>query len=248
MNQYDVSAFPEEVCKQLKNYVYRLIDPRNGDTFYVGRGKGNRVFQHIKCATKEKNFDEIDGKYQTIRDIENSGLKVIHVIHKHGMDELTARHVEAALIDAYPGASNKVAGYDSNYFGSMNAVEIISKYKSEEAVFKHKIIMITVNRSSEERTLYDATRYAWKINKEKAQKAEYAVSVIRGIIKAVYKIIEWKEANKTNFPLFDLNRPGRYGFIGEKAENSVESIYINKRIPDKYRKRGAANPIRYSFY
>jgi len=36
--------FPEEVCVKLGNYVYRLIDPRNGETFYVGKGKGNRVF------------------------------------------------------------------------------------------------------------------------------------------------------------------------------------------------------------
>ena len=40
--------FPPEVFKQLKNYVYRLIDPRNGETFYIGKGSGNRVFDHIK--------------------------------------------------------------------------------------------------------------------------------------------------------------------------------------------------------
>ena len=39
-------SFPEGVAEQLKWYVYRLIDPRNGETFYVGKGKGNRVFAH----------------------------------------------------------------------------------------------------------------------------------------------------------------------------------------------------------
>jgi hypothetical protein len=29
------NRFPEEVCQKLGNYVYRLIDPRNGETFYV---------------------------------------------------------------------------------------------------------------------------------------------------------------------------------------------------------------------
>ena len=42
--------FPSEVHNQLKYYVYRLIDPRTGQTFYVGKGKGNRVFEHAKNA------------------------------------------------------------------------------------------------------------------------------------------------------------------------------------------------------
>ncbi|MGK7752167.1 MULTISPECIES: hypothetical protein [unclassified Roseovarius] len=31
-----INDFPEEVAKSVGNYVYRLIDPRNGETFYVG--------------------------------------------------------------------------------------------------------------------------------------------------------------------------------------------------------------------
>ena len=45
-----ISEFSKEVVEQLNYYVYRLIDPRNGQTFYVENGKGNRVFQHVKCA------------------------------------------------------------------------------------------------------------------------------------------------------------------------------------------------------
>ncbi len=43
-------SFPSDVAAKLKFYVYRLIDPRNGETFYVGKGKGNRVFSHIRAA------------------------------------------------------------------------------------------------------------------------------------------------------------------------------------------------------
>lgn len=32
-------SFPPEVADILKWYVYRLIDPRNGETFYVGKGR-----------------------------------------------------------------------------------------------------------------------------------------------------------------------------------------------------------------
>lgn len=39
--------FPVEVHDQLEYYVYRF-DPRSGQTFYVGKGKGDRVFAHAK--------------------------------------------------------------------------------------------------------------------------------------------------------------------------------------------------------
>ena len=41
-------SFPAGVAEQLKWYVYRLIDPRNGETFYVGKGRGNRIFAHAR--------------------------------------------------------------------------------------------------------------------------------------------------------------------------------------------------------
>ena len=50
----EITKFSDETAERLGYYVYRLIDPRNGRTFYVGKGKGNRVFEHIKCALKEK--------------------------------------------------------------------------------------------------------------------------------------------------------------------------------------------------
>ncbi|AHI27618.1 hypothetical protein H845_3717 (plasmid) [Komagataeibacter xylinus E25] len=46
--------FSDDVSEQIGYYVYRLVDPRNGETFYVGKGKGNRVFQHAVGARVEK--------------------------------------------------------------------------------------------------------------------------------------------------------------------------------------------------
>ena len=40
-------SFKKGVAEELGFYVYRLIDPRNGQTFYVGKGRGDRVFAHI---------------------------------------------------------------------------------------------------------------------------------------------------------------------------------------------------------
>jgi hypothetical protein len=81
--------FPAAVAVKLKTYVYRLIDPRNGETFYVGKGRGNRVFSHI-YAEQNLEGDEIDNKLKRIREIRLAGLEVGHVIHRHGLDDRTA--------------------------------------------------------------------------------------------------------------------------------------------------------------
>lgn len=123
-------VFTPEVSKELGYYVYRLIDPRNGETFYVGKGKGNRIFDHVAGALKNGSGEEtekLEPKLDRIRLIDLRGLKVVHVVHRHGMNNDTAEEVEAALIDAYPGLTNKQGGHGSNDFGPAHASEIIER-------------------------------------------------------------------------------------------------------------------------
>ncbi len=242
-----IDGFPPEVIEELQYYVYRLIDPRNGETFYVGKGKGNRVFSHMKAAIEDVGLDEISDKLQIIREVHTAGLEVVHVIHRHAMDEKTAFEVEAALIDAYPNSTNIMGGSHSHDYGPMHSLEIINKYASEEIEFKHKVIMINVNKSKYEKNLYDATRYAWRLSKNKAKEAEYVLAVSNGIAIGVFKPDVWLRTTKENFPGMTSNVPNRYGFIGTIADRDIENIYLRRRVPDSYRKKGAANPIRYSY-
>ena len=47
-------GFQSEVAQKLGWYVYRLVDPRNGETFYVGKGKDDRIFDHGRGLLKEE--------------------------------------------------------------------------------------------------------------------------------------------------------------------------------------------------
>jgi hypothetical protein len=238
-------SFSQQVSSQLGWYVYRLIDPRNGETFYVGKGQGNRVFSHIRDEQGIEG-DELDNKIRRIRDIRVAGFEVAHVIHRHGMNETTAFEVEAALIDAYPGLTNIAGGTGSNDYGAMHAKEIISRYAAEEAKFEDKALLISVNRSAAERPLYEATRYAWRINVSRAKQADVVLSTLHGLIVGAFVAAEWLPATSENFPGRE-EVPGRYGFIGEEAPDELRQRYVGKRVPDKYRKRGAASPIKYTW-
>jgi hypothetical protein len=120
-----MKLFSAQVIAQLGFYVYRLIDPRNGETFYVGKGRGNRVFSH---ANGDIEVDSLTEKTSRILEIKLTGLEIAHVIHRHGMDEKTAFEVEAALIDAYAGLTNVMDGHGNNDYGAMHAIEIKRNY------------------------------------------------------------------------------------------------------------------------
>jgi hypothetical protein len=245
MRQSESESFPEDIACKLKTYVYRLIDPRNGETFYVGKGQGNRVFSHIR-AEENLEGDDLDNKVKRIREIRLAGFEVAHVIHRHGMDDKTAFEVEAALVDAYPGLTNIVGGTGGSDYGAMHAKEIIRRYSAEPAVFQHKALLINVNRTAAETSLYEATRYAWKISKSKAKQAEVILATVRGLIVGAFVVDDWLEATAANFPGRD-DVPGRLGFVGREASADIRRLYVGKRVPDEFRKRGAANPIKYTW-
>jgi len=239
-----VDAFPAEVIDKLKNYVYRLIDPRNGETFYIGRGTGNRLYSHSRDELGNAS-DEVGDKLRRIREIRLAGFDVAHVVHRHGMEQSVAKEVEAALIDAYPGLTNVMGGEASGDRGAMHADEIVREYLALPAEFQHRALLISVNRSASDRPLYEATRFAWKLSKTRAQEAEVVLACEKGIIRGAYIPETWLDATADHFPGFP-DQPGRIGFVGHEAPTEIQSIYIGRRIPDSYR-FGTANPIRYTW-
>jgi len=57
----------QSTIEKLGYYVYALIDPRNKKVFYVGKGKGNRIYAHVE-ASESIDTKEIE-KIKTIREI-----------------------------------------------------------------------------------------------------------------------------------------------------------------------------------
>jgi hypothetical protein len=241
--------FPPGVAAQLKWYVYRLIDPRNGETFYVGKGKADRIFQHAKGALKiTKDEDTAGLKSSRIKAILALGLDVSHVIHRHNIEnEKVAFQIEAALIDAYPGLTNEVGGHESDDYGCRHVEEIIADYKAEAFEAREPLILISIAKSYEEgKSVYEAVRSVWRINPNNAKDFKLVLAHCHGIVVGAFRPIgEWLPATKKNFPMLAENIPGRFGFVGKEAEREVAKLYLNRRVPDEYRRKGAANPVRF---
>lgn len=149
-------------------------------------------------------------------------------------------------MDAYAGLTNVAGGIGSADFGVMHAEEVIRCYAAPQADFKHRALLISVNRSALEASLYEATSYAWKLDPKKAEKAEVVLAVIQGSIVGAFVAQEWLPATKENFPDREPML-GRYGFKGEAAPAALAKRYVGARVPDAFRKAGATNPIKYTW-
>jgi hypothetical protein len=237
-----ITKFSPEVIKKLQYYVYRLAEPTRdgktfGKTFYIGKGKGNRIFQHIAEKTKDK-----DGSLK-IETINKIGKKnVILIIHRWGLCETAAFELEAALIDVYESLTNIASGRRSDV--SPSTVEQIQETLGikETAKFEHKVLMIKITQDSinkQKNNIYKAVCEAWKINRENANKVDYVLAVCNGVIKEAFVLTgkKWHESPR---------EAGRYKFEGKPAPDSIQDLYRNKLIPQEYREKNAANPIRYS--
>jgi hypothetical protein len=77
-------------------YVYALKDPRDkpAKPFYVGKGTGNRAWDH------QKNIDD-SAKGKLIAEILESGNEVIHTIIADNLNEHQSLKIEAELISAF---------------------------------------------------------------------------------------------------------------------------------------------------
>ena len=94
--------------------------------------------------------------------------------------------------------------------------------------------------------LQEATRGVWRVNRARAERAHFALAVIGGEVIEAYEIDHWQEAGTADYryrPRHEVDRPGRYEFIGRRADASGQR-YVGRSVHE-YFKKGSQNPIRY---
>lgn len=102
-NKEDIENLSNVQSIELKeHYVYELIDSRNNEVFYVGKGVEHRVEQHKKDAENNQSTE----KLKRISDIELDDGKIIERILGRYDTDNEARAVEATLIKYIYGIDN----------------------------------------------------------------------------------------------------------------------------------------------
>jgi len=112
----------------------------------------------------------------------------------------------------------------------------VQKFDAQIITITEPSIIITINRlykrNMSAKDLYSVTRKRWKIG-PKRNKAKYAISAYRGLVREVYEIKKWSKCKN-----------GRWGFTGVIAKDKIRNKYLNQSL-EKY--VGNQYPIRYTF-
>lgn len=87
-------------------------------------------------------------------------------------------------------------------------------------------------------------RGTWRLNKNNVEKFKLVLAHRNGVVVGVFRPEKWLESTKKNFDWLIEDIPHRIGFEGKPAEPAVRDLYLNKRVPDEFRQKGARAPVR----
>lgn len=235
-----ITSFSNTVAEKIGHYVYCLIDPRNQEVFYIGKGKGDRVFQHLRDALQTP---QVTDKLEQLRKIKAAGEDPLHYILRHDLDAKQALEMEAALIDFARlcegfefKLKNLVKGHHSFDKGLKTAEDIVHYYDAPVVNIEEPSLIIIVNRLYRyymtPDQLYNITHEKWRLNKHRINKVKYAFAAYNGIVREVYQVNEWYET-------FDeRTQKIRYGFHGEIAPQEIREKYLHGSL-ENYKSNGS---------
>lgn len=239
-----MQRFSNKTTEELEAYVYALINPLDNKIFYIGKGRGNRIFQHCEAALQE---NDASLKLNLIREIIASGSKVEHYILRHKLSDQEAFQIESTLIDflTYPKfntervLTNIVSGHHQWDEGIKTVDEINAIYDCKKIkVDPHeKLLLVKLNKSFDEtkahgvyrRTnMYDKVCKYWKISKSRAGTINFVLGVYNNIVRAVLKVdcYEWTLYDEKSKVRFSKERCIFHGSL------ITDSPYLNTDVSD----------------
>lgn len=241
-----LSYLSENKCKEF--YIYCLVDISNDEEeiFYIGKGRGNRVFDHEKAAFDKKtelmleseNIVE-DLKINRIRTIKEDGVSIKKVLLNYWLSEREALASENTLINlfnifSHQNLTNKVNGHGvrgievgdlERQFGSIPMS--VTEVKSDELILAVKIkdsLTLELDETNNypfynrnELNLKSRTLGNWKIGKDNIERIRYVLGINTGINNSVVSAYEISGFESG----LDENGRQRYCFFSNSSSKEV---------------------------
>lgn len=235
---FSIKSFSKILRQKLKYFVYALVDPFTDDIFYIGKGSGNRPFNHF--SKNEKNLE----KRNRIKSIIAQGNKPKIEIIRYGLSSSEALNIETTLIDAIGLEKLTNLNYGHSSYKGRLKLEVVEQLLGGEPLDVKSIEFNTIffycHNAYPKYNLYDSARQFWNVSYKKVSekvngdfKFKYAFAMQGNHVLEVYRILEWFEAGKTvSTREYIPTNIKRWEFIGSFAEPKIRKKYKNRILFD----------------
>lgn len=235
----------------LKSYVYvycEINEDNKRIPIYVGKGKSDRFFSHLK------NLDDVSNpKNKKIKELLKDNRLGIDIL-AHNLTDKVAVAVESACIDlmGIENLENLVRGQGQN-IKRLPLNELTSLLTNKTVIVRpeHKGVAILINKHYKptfgDLEIFEITRGIWSkriVTKCEKMGAKFAYATFNGVVKDVYQIHSWVPAGTQEYFSRSLDpdrlKNARWEFVGKKAPHKIRELYVGKIIE---RKRSYGDPF-----
>lgn len=245
--------FNQHAIERLGYYVYGLFDPASPAwPFYLGKGRGNRVFDHVAGVPLTQDADELMSlKHEKIAAIKTTGTAVIHKVIRFGLSETEALKIEASLIDLInhiePNRLTNAISGQGVAEGIYTTADLEIALNATELKVEVPVLLIKIERRWGEllarnsqspsaitrSEIFEAVKGDWVVSLPRAKTASCVLAVARGLVRGVFVPEDWAECEYENRKRMTGERgDGGYGELVGKSVAHLASM-------------GSQNPIRY---
>jgi hypothetical protein len=191
------APIPYEAVEKLGAYVYVLRDPGSGEPFYVGKGRGSRVYHHVwavmgesqRIESTDADVDTPDSavttseKNKRIRKILDAGLMPEHWVVRHGI----------ALANVTP-LTNIMGGHVATVHEVHLAEELAFRYGAPLAPeLPWPCALLLVNEAAVPGSnVYTAARCCWRAGAQMRAVPDLPIIVFANdVVREVYRATGW---------------------------------------------------------
>ncbi|GHU11660.1 hypothetical protein FACS1894151_11360 [Spirochaetia bacterium] len=118
--------------------------------------------------------------------------------------------------------------------------------------FNNRCIIIKIHQETVDNNnglVYEAVRHCWKNKKANAERADYVLAVVQGLVVGVFKPTKWYYPDMEFCKKICGGRTCKYpriAFIGDEADTDIQNMYLNKYIPAWYMRPGPG-PVQFTY-
>ncbi len=257
----ELKRFSHATKDVLRDYVYLLIDPRDGAIFYVGKASANdRPFAHLADVRGEGE------KFERIAAIRAADMEpLVHVL-RFGLDAglrmNLAEEIEAAVIDTL-GLENLTNGCRGKGIerGRVSAKELERRFNGREvkvSTLHEPYMPIWINKTysptMNTQELYDTTRQFWHrvglakrtLNADGVLPYPTVLAIVENTVVMAYQVHAWLPAGATwSTRLWHgTDKQNKWEFVGRPLE---DHRLIGWRLVDDAGEPLRANQQGYSY-